>query len=659
LPGKIFINYRRGDDPGHTGRLFDHLQDSFAAEQLFLDVDNIAPGLDFVRVLNERVAECDILLAVIGKSWIESRDAAGSRRLDDPDDFVRIEIASALDQGKRVIPVLVGDAIMPRPEELPEAIRPLARRNAFRLTHERFRSDTQRLIKALELGLDEIETQQQAVQAEAKRQRREKEAEEQRRALEAEAARRAEKEAAARARATEEKLFASAKRAGTAAAIDAFLATHSTGAFTDEARVLKAALQSREGDFRRAMESNDATVLRSFLASYAKGSDADAVRLRLRQIEPRQGMPRAAVLVAGVLVLASLAGLSWELTRPPASSPPPSLADTRTAPTVQAAPPAQPAAAVPTAKPADTTTPPPQAVAPPPIPSPDQTAWDVVKDSSDESALKRFMAQYPDSPLYGDARARVAALEAERAARPPPPSPDEVAWQLLKDSSDDAALQRFITEYPKSSFVADAQARTATLAAAKPPQPSADETTWAFLKDTTDAAALKRFVAQYPNSAARQDAEARIAALETAAKASAPDPHELARSLQLELKRVGCFDGIVNGELDAPTKAAWQRFAKSTSSAADETTFDAVKAVRGLNRRICPLICPEGQRADGERCVAIAPPNPAPPPKRAAKDAAPATSGVAALCATYVYPRRHPECPGYAEHYHLDKTDTH
>ena len=74
MAGKIFINYRRGDDPGHTGRLFDHLQNSFASEQLFLDIDNIPPGLDFVQVINERVAECDILLAVIGKGWIDARD---------------------------------------------------------------------------------------------------------------------------------------------------------------------------------------------------------------------------------------------------------------------------------------------------------------------------------------------------------------------------------------------------------------------------------------------------------------------------------------------------------------------------------------------------------------------------------------------------------
>jgi TIR domain/Bacterial SH3 domain len=156
MTGKIFINYRRGDDPGYTGRLFDRLQDAFAPEQLFLDVDNIAPGLDFVRVLDERVAECDVVLAVIGKGWLDARDAKGARRLEDPDDFVRIEIAAALSQDKRVIPVLVGDAPMPRPDELPEALRPLARRNAVRLTHERFRADMQGLIKALQLALGEI-----------------------------------------------------------------------------------------------------------------------------------------------------------------------------------------------------------------------------------------------------------------------------------------------------------------------------------------------------------------------------------------------------------------------------------------------------------------------------------------------------------------------
>jgi hypothetical protein len=101
------------------------LQEAFQPEQLFMDVDSIAPGLDFIRVLEEQVGQCDALLAVIGKGWIDARDDTGARRLDNPEDFVRIESESALKQDKRVIPVLVGDTHMPRPEELPEAIRRL------------------------------------------------------------------------------------------------------------------------------------------------------------------------------------------------------------------------------------------------------------------------------------------------------------------------------------------------------------------------------------------------------------------------------------------------------------------------------------------------------------------------------------------------------
>jgi hypothetical protein len=158
MVGKIFINYRRGDDPGNTGRLFDRLQEVFAPERLFMDVENIAPGLDFEAVLEDYVRKCAVLLAVIGPRWLEATDEHGNRRLDQPDDFVRIEIESALIQDKRVIPVLVGGAQMPHADELPEAIRPIARRNWVRLTHERFRSDTQGLIKALQEALHEAES---------------------------------------------------------------------------------------------------------------------------------------------------------------------------------------------------------------------------------------------------------------------------------------------------------------------------------------------------------------------------------------------------------------------------------------------------------------------------------------------------------------------
>jgi hypothetical protein len=136
-------------------------------------------------VLEEQVAQCDVLLAVIGKGWIDARDATGARHIDIPQDFVRIELESALKQGKRVIPVLMHEARLPRSDELPEAVRPLARRNAVRLTHERFRADAQALIKALQQILKEAENVRAAemevarqAQADAERKREEEAARE-------------------------------------------------------------------------------------------------------------------------------------------------------------------------------------------------------------------------------------------------------------------------------------------------------------------------------------------------------------------------------------------------------------------------------------------------------------------------------------------------
>jgi hypothetical protein len=153
MAGKIFINYRRGDDPGFAQALFARLEQVFSPDQLFMDVDNIEPGLNFEHVLKEQIAACDVLISVIGKNWIGAEDERGSRRLDNPGDFVRIEIESALQLGKRVIPVLVGQAQMPRAEQLPDGMKSLATRNAVRLTHERFRSDAQGLINALQRAL--------------------------------------------------------------------------------------------------------------------------------------------------------------------------------------------------------------------------------------------------------------------------------------------------------------------------------------------------------------------------------------------------------------------------------------------------------------------------------------------------------------------------
>jgi hypothetical protein len=114
-----------------------------------MDVDAIQPGRDFRHAIDESIHKCSVLLAIVGHRWLESRNALGVRRLDEEDDLVRIEIASALRRNIPVIPVLVRGARMPRAEELPEDLRELAYRNAVELTHARWKSDVQVLIRAL------------------------------------------------------------------------------------------------------------------------------------------------------------------------------------------------------------------------------------------------------------------------------------------------------------------------------------------------------------------------------------------------------------------------------------------------------------------------------------------------------------------------------
>jgi hypothetical protein len=164
MGGTIFISYRRGEDTASAGRLYDRLNRTFR-RQLFMDVDSIAPGQDFVSILEARVAECDVLLALIGRGWLTATDAAGHRRLDHAHDFVRIEIASALAQGKHVIPVLIDDVSMPSADDLPDVLRPLARRHAARLGHERFEADAKRLIGALKQVLAEAEAVRRQAEA--------------------------------------------------------------------------------------------------------------------------------------------------------------------------------------------------------------------------------------------------------------------------------------------------------------------------------------------------------------------------------------------------------------------------------------------------------------------------------------------------------------
>jgi hypothetical protein len=145
----IFISYRRDDSAGHAGRLFDRLKDRLGAEHVFMDVTDLRPGQDFAVELEQAVAKANCLLAVIGPRWLDAVDASGRRRIDDPEDFVRREVGAALSKGASVIPVLVHGAKMPPADELPEALRSLARRQAIELSDQRWDSDLRELVQFL------------------------------------------------------------------------------------------------------------------------------------------------------------------------------------------------------------------------------------------------------------------------------------------------------------------------------------------------------------------------------------------------------------------------------------------------------------------------------------------------------------------------------
>ncbi|RJP68677.1 MAG: toll/interleukin-1 receptor domain-containing protein, partial [Comamonadaceae bacterium] len=146
----IFISYRRDDSAGYAGRLYDRLIPHFGADRVFMDVEGIELGTDFVAAIEEAVGSCRVLIVIIGDEWLKTADALGRRRLDDPHDFIRLETATALKRGIRVVPVLVGGALMPRAEDLPEELKPLARRQAIEISHKQWDATTAELIRALE-----------------------------------------------------------------------------------------------------------------------------------------------------------------------------------------------------------------------------------------------------------------------------------------------------------------------------------------------------------------------------------------------------------------------------------------------------------------------------------------------------------------------------
>ena len=148
MPG-VFISYRREDSAAYAGRLFDILSTEFGQENTFMDVDDIKGGDNFVTVIDRNLDASDALLAVIGSHWLSATEQNGGRRLDNPHDFVRVEIAKALERGIRVIPVLVGGSTLPRADDLPANLQPLCLRQAVEIRDTNFHADVQALTDVL------------------------------------------------------------------------------------------------------------------------------------------------------------------------------------------------------------------------------------------------------------------------------------------------------------------------------------------------------------------------------------------------------------------------------------------------------------------------------------------------------------------------------
>jgi TIR domain-containing protein len=189
-PGRIFISYRRQETAYPAGWLYERVAAHFGREQVFKDVDSIVLGDDFAEVIANAVGSCDVLLALIGDRWLTVTNEDGRRRLDDPDDFVRLEIETALKRKIRIIPVLFEGARLPRAGELPASLARLVRRQALELSPSRFDADIAKLLRVLDATLAEEQARrEQAAQAA-------REAEEQaRREQAAQAAREAEEQA--------------------------------------------------------------------------------------------------------------------------------------------------------------------------------------------------------------------------------------------------------------------------------------------------------------------------------------------------------------------------------------------------------------------------------------------------------------------------------
>jgi hypothetical protein len=293
----VFICYRREESAFAARAIHDRIAQRLERENVFLDVDNIDLGVDWFTVLTERVGACDALIAVMGRNWVSIADTEGRRRLDDPDDFVRIEIEAALLRDVRVIPVLVDGAAMPKASQLPESLKGLARRQGTEVSPVRFEADVEKLTHSLVSILDErrrrdaaeaeaarVADDQRRVQETAAAERAAREEQKQQEAAEAVRAEEAQRLAAAEAarRAEEERQARQTEEGERAAREERERREAAEAARAEEARRLAEAEAARRAEeVRRAQEAAEAERV----AGDERGRREAAATEKVRPIE--------------------------------------------------------------------------------------------------------------------------------------------------------------------------------------------------------------------------------------------------------------------------------------------------------------------------------------------------------------------------------------
>ncbi len=151
LKNTIFLSYRRKDTASATGRLHDYLEKEFGADMVFKDIHDIGLGKDFRKAIGDTLRDCKVVLVLIGDRYVSLTDAEGNIRIMNPNDYVNIEVSTALafkDQ-KLVIPILINGAPMPKRDQIPKSMEAITWQNAIRLTNDYWKTEMERLVKAI------------------------------------------------------------------------------------------------------------------------------------------------------------------------------------------------------------------------------------------------------------------------------------------------------------------------------------------------------------------------------------------------------------------------------------------------------------------------------------------------------------------------------